>query len=108
VVLITAALVFEGFPTDATAQGWSLMAYLGVVSTFVPFVLFFWMLQRVSATQVSLAGYIVPVIALIGGVILLNEVITLAIAGGGLLVLVGVVITERAEGRHRGAAAGVR
>ena len=108
VILVTASLVFEGFPTDATIEGWSLMAYLGVISTFTPFVLFFWMLQRVTATQVSLAGYIVPIIALIGGAVLLDEVITLAIGGGGLLVLAGVIITERAEWRHRGAAAGVR
>ena len=108
VVLVGAALLFEGFPADATATGWGLMAYLGVISTFIPFVLFFWMLQRISATQVSLAGYIVPVIALIGGAILLDEVITVAIGIGGLLVLAGVIITERAEGRHRGAASGVR
>jgi len=108
IVLVTVALVFEGFPREATITGWGLMAYLGVVSTFIPFVLFFWMLQRVSATQVSLAGYIVPVIALLGGVILLDEVITIAIGAGGLLVLTGVIITERAEWRHRGAAAGVR
>ncbi len=106
--LLAVAALREGLPPDATVAGWGLVSYLGVISTFMPFVLFFWMLQRVSATQVSLAGYIVPVVALIGGAALLDEVITLWIVLGGLLILAGVVITERSEARHRGAASGVR
>ncbi len=108
VILITLMIGIEGSPFGMSAGGWALMGYLGIVSTFTPFVLFFWLLQRVSATEVSLAGYLVPVIALIGGVLLLGEVVTLAIGGGGALVLIGVILTERSEGIRRGGAAGVR
>jgi drug/metabolite transporter (DMT)-like permease len=90
-------LALDGLPTEATANGWLLLAYMGIVSTFLPFALFYWALQRVSATEASLVGYIVPIIGLVGGGVLLGEQVTWAIAGGGLLILGGVLITQRAS-----------
>ena len=65
------------------------MAFVG---TFMPFLLFFWMLQRVSATTASLPSYLIPVIALAGGALLLDEQVTWLMAVGGALILAGVVL----------------
>jgi drug/metabolite transporter (DMT)-like permease len=109
VTLGTMLVAFEGFPEDATRTGWALVGLLGAFSTVVPFVLFYWMLQRITATETSLAGYIVPIVGLLGGALFLDERITPAILGGGALVLAGVVLTERSERRRRAAATdGVR
>ena len=101
-------VAFEGWPRDATAAGWALVGGLAAFSTVVPFVLFYWMLQRITATEASLAGYIVPIVGLLGGALFLGERITPAILGGGALVLAGVVLTEQSERRRVAATDGLR
>jgi len=97
VVLVTTMLAVEGLPTGVSAAGWGLVAYMALAGTFTPFLLFFWMLQRVGATTASLPSYLIPVIALAGGALLLDEQVTVVIGIGGVLILAGVVFTERAE-----------
>lgn len=96
-VLLPAMLAVEGLPTGISPAGWGVIAYMGVVGTFVPSLLFFWMLQRVGATTASLPSYVIPVIALAGGALLLGEQVTLIMGLGGALILTGVLLTERAE-----------
>ena len=97
VVLVSTMLAVEGLPTGVSAAGWGLVVYMAFAGTFMPFLLFFWMLQRVSATTASLPSYVIPVIALAGGAWLLGEQVTAFMAAGGALILAGVVFTERAE-----------
>ncbi len=94
-IMIPLMAVAEGGPT-AGAAGWGLLVYLGLVGTVVPFSLFYWALQSVSATEASLVGYVVPVVGVLGGVLLLSEHVTPAIAVGGLLIITGVAVTQRA------------
>ncbi|MBM3695352.1 MAG: DMT family transporter [Actinobacteria bacterium] len=96
-VLIPTMLATEGLPTAVSAAGWGLVVYMAFTGTFMPFLLFFWMLQRVSATTASLPSYLIPVIAVAGGALLLGEEVTWLMAGAGALILAGVVFTERAE-----------
>ena len=96
-VLVTLMLAVEGLPVGISAAGWGLVLYLAFVPTVMPFLLFFWMLQRVSATTASLPSYLIPIIALAGGVVLLGEQVTPLMGVGGALILVGVVFTERAQ-----------
>ena len=97
VVLVSTMLAVEGLPTGVSAAGWGLVVYMAFAGTFMPFLLFFWMLQRASATTASLPSYVIPVIALAGGAWLLGEQVTPFMAAGGALILAGVVFTERAE-----------
>ncbi len=97
VVLVSLMLAVEGPPTDVSAAGWGLLVYMAFAGTFMPFLLFFWMLQRVSATTASLPSYVIPVIALAGGALLLDEQVSWVMAAGGALILAGVVFTERAD-----------
>ena len=104
VVLVTAMLAIEGLPLDVTAKGWGLMVFMSVSATFMPFLLFFWLLQYISATDASLIGYLVPFVALIGGILLLDEQLQAGIVVGGILVFTGMVLADRA-GRKAAAAA---
>ena len=99
IILVLAMLIGEGLPRGVTATGWWLTAYMAVVATIVPFAVFYWLLQRVTATQASLIAYLVPIIAVIGGVILLDEQVPPAMLGGGALIVIGVILTERAISR---------
>lgn len=96
-VLLPSMAAVEGLPGGVSMAGWGLIAYIGLVGTFLPSLLFFWMLQRVGATTASLPSYVIPVIALAGGALLLGEQVTLIIGLGGALILMGVLLTERAE-----------
>ena len=100
VMIAVAMVVAEGVPGSQTAEAWTLMGYMAVLSTFMPFVLFYWMLRKVSATYASMVGYIVPLIAVAAGMTFLDERLQPGIIIGGLLILIGVVITDRAEARQ--------
>ena len=96
-ILIVPALLIEGSPTGITSNGWLLIVYMAIASTFVPFYLYYRLLQEVPATTVSLIGYMIPLIALVGGLVLLDERITAGIAFGGALILAGMLLTDRAD-----------
>jgi drug/metabolite transporter (DMT)-like permease len=100
IFLIGAAmLILEGPPPAISAWGWLLIGYMTLVGSVTPFLLFFWLLGHVSATKASLVGYVVPVVALIAGITLLDEKLQAGIVVGGALIIVGVVLTDRAERR---------
>lgn len=94
-------LIWEGMPGSISTWGWLLILYMSIIGSVVPFLMFFWLLQQVTATKASLIGYIVPLISLVAGIVLLDEKLQAGIAVGGLLILAGVILTDRAE---RGAA----
>lgn len=97
ILLIGVMLGAEGMPTAISTWGWALIAYLTVVGSVLPFLLFYWLLRQVTATMASLVGYIVPLIALVSGIVLLDERLEPGIAIGGALILAGVVLTNQAE-----------
>ncbi|MBK5268588.1 MAG: DMT family transporter [Acidimicrobiia bacterium] len=78
-------------PTSVASGYWVLLIGLGLGSTLLPFAATLYATKHVSATVVALTGYTAPLVGLIGGVVLLHELITPAIAVGGLLTLAGVV-----------------
>ncbi len=105
IVLIgSTMLIWEGLPGPISTWGWMLIFYMSIIGSVVPFLMFFWLLQQVTATKASLIGYVVPLISLIAGIVLLDEKLQAGIAIGGLLILGGVILTDRAE---RGAQARV-
>jgi drug/metabolite transporter (DMT)-like permease len=99
ILLVTAAIVVEGLQTDMSGWGWTLIFYMAVIGTVVPFTLFYWILGHTSATKASLIGYVVPLIAIVAGITLLDEQLEFGIAVGGVLILAGVIITDRGERR---------
>ena len=96
VVLIPAMLWFEGLPDSLTSPGWALVFYMAVASTFLPFYLYYRLIETAPVTTVSLVGYLVPLISLVAGVVLLGEQVEPGIAVGGALILAGMIITDRA------------
>ena len=94
--LLVAMVAIEGVPSDVTARGWGLMVFMAVAATFMPFLLFYWLLQTISATDASFIGYLVPFVALTGGILLLGEELQGGIVVGGILVLTGMVMADRA------------
>lgn len=95
VFLHAAAAVYSGAsPTDVawTPSAVAALAYLGVFATAGGFFLYFTLLTRIGATNVSLINYASPVVATIVGATLLGEQITAATVVGFALIVVGFAL----------------
>lgn len=71
------------------------VVYLGVFATALAFFLFFRLLDRHGAVETSLVGYVVPVVATVAGVVLLDEPITAVTLVGFVVVFLGFVLLKR-------------
>ncbi len=80
--------------TELTIPLWLLLVALGLGSTLLPFVGTLYAARYTSAARVAVTGYLAPVISVVGGVVLLDEVLTAGIVAGGVLALAGAVFVS--------------
>ena len=73
--------------------------YLALIGSALPFTLYFTLLKRLPATQLSLINYAVPVVAVIVGAVFMNEPVTLRVVIGAALVVAGVGVATRKAAR---------
>ena len=76
-------------------RSWQLLVLLALGSTLLPFVATLYASRHTTAANVALTAYVAPLVGVIGGAVLLDEVITPAIVIGGLLTVTGVVMVGR-------------
>ncbi|WP_336001262.1 DMT family transporter [Halorientalis halophila] len=76
------------------------VAYLGVFATAIAFFLYFRLLAIYGATETSLVGYLVPVVAALAGVALLGERISPLAFVGFAVIFVGFLLLKRAAFRE--------
>ncbi len=92
------AAIFErGRPIDPAPVPVAAVLYLAVIGSAVTFTLYFWLLERLPATRLSMVAYGTPVIAVVLGVLVFDEPITVRIVAGALLVIAGVVLVLRKQ-----------
>ena len=72
-VMIPIALVFSGVPVITRAETWGALLGISVFSTSFSFLLVYWLLPRVGATNLSLNTFITPISAILLGVLVLHE-----------------------------------
>jgi drug/metabolite transporter (DMT)-like permease len=97
---VLAAVVERGRGIDLDPASTAALLYLAICGTAVTFFLYFWLLDRLPATRLSLITYGVPIVAVTVGTLVLNEPFTMRMLIGGLLVLGGVLLAVR-SGRAR-------
>ena len=76
---------------------WVLLVVLGLGSTLLPFGLTLFASKHAPATVVAMSAYLAPLVAVVAGAVLLGEQITLMIAFGGALAVVGVALVGGAR-----------
>lgn len=97
-VLAPVALVGESDRAVHLATGPVLaVLYLALIGSAVPFTLYFSLLKRLRATQLSLINYAVPVVAVMIGAVFMHEPVTLQVVLGAALVILGVGVATRAK-----------
>jgi drug/metabolite transporter (DMT)-like permease len=71
------------------------VVYLALFGSAIAFVVYFWLLERLPATRLSLITYAVPVVAVTLGTLLFDEPMTARVAAGAGLVVAGVALAGR-------------
>jgi drug/metabolite transporter (DMT)-like permease len=96
VVAVTAGLLMNDVEfSSVTATSWITLIALGLGSTFLPFFATLFASSHTTAARVALTGYLAPVVGVVAGVVLLDEVLTVQIIIGATLALAGIVIVGR-------------
>jgi len=85
------------------------VVWLGILGSFVAYLLFFFLIEHLGATMASMVTYMFPVIGVAIGVLLLGERMDLRLAIGTALVVIGIiVVTLRYDALVSRAPSGVR
>lgn len=88
-----APLGLWAWPTRMPNPGawWNLIA-LSLLCTGVAYILYFRLMARLGPTNAVTVTFLIPVFAVIWGALFLHEALTVAMLGGGALVLAGVAL----------------
>lgn len=67
---------------------------LAIFGTAIAFVLYYKILAKSSATYLSLVTYLMPIYGVVLGIVFMNEMITIEMFAGMLLILIGVMVVN--------------
>lgn len=98
-LMLTAAALADGSLLALAAttwRGWTSIVFLGVLGTALAFTWYSQAIAQIGTTKAAAFINLVPVFAVLLGALLLDERIGGAVLAGGALVILGVVLTNRA------------
>lgn len=91
-------LLSMSFVTQVSAlsfNGWVSVLYLSVLSTVLGYLIYYTLVSRGAVSRLSVQLYLAPIVSVTGGVLLLNEGVTIfTVAGGALLLLAVALVTN--------------
>ena len=94
--MLAIALGVTGVQTPHVIAGnVAAIAVLGIIGTGFAYVLNYQIITSEGATIASTVTYLLPVVAIVLGVLVLDESVTVAALAGIALVLAGVALTRR-------------
>ena len=100
-VVMPLSYIFVGFDiSQVDSQGLLALIYASIFGTFLGMLLSLYNIQRFGATAAVMGAYVIPVVATLTGVLLLDEKITPGMLGGMAMIAVGVgLLNKRAADR---------
>jgi drug/metabolite transporter (DMT)-like permease len=93
-VSVPIALFFSGVPVITRAETWGALLAIAAFSTSFSFLLVYWLLPRVGATNLSLNTFITPISALLLGVLVLHERFDMLHVAGMLVIFIGLIFMD--------------
>jgi drug/metabolite transporter (DMT)-like permease len=87
--------------SEATPSSWFWFSYLVVIGSILAYSAYLWLVVNAPVSLIATYAYVNPVIAIILGIIFLEEVITKNYALGGLIILLGVLTVVTSESRAK-------
>jgi len=103
------ALIFSGLIrgerfskfSQSSFESWFWLGFLVLVGSIIAFTAYLWLVVNAPVSLVATYAYVNPVIAVLLGVLFLNEVITLDYAIGGIIIILGVLVVVTSESRRK-------
>lgn len=95
----TTTSMADAFPPHVSVQGVLLAIASGALASGIGYSLWYTALPQLSATQAGVVQLLVPILAAWGGVMLLDEEITIRLLSGGTAVLGGVALALHGNNR---------
>lgn len=97
-ILMVLAPYFNGEPAtmlvDVSSDVLIAIGLLGLVNTFVAYLMYYWVVQQLGAGRASMVTYVVPAVGLILGVLILNEPLDWQIIVGAALIFCGIAVVN--------------
>jgi drug/metabolite transporter (DMT)-like permease len=94
-VVALAFLVDGGVTLPGVPEAWLAIGWLGAVGTGFAYLVFFRLLTRWGPTRASLVAYLLPVVAVVLGVVVLGETVDATFVAGGILIVAGIWVVNR-------------
>src|SRR5437879_70169 len=96
-LLATVPLFFVGWPLPTDASGWLGIAYLGLVPTFTPLLLYVASMRTISPTVSGLLILLEVVVAAVLSFLFLRDPLGVHTLAGGALILFGAYVVTRGD-----------
>src|SRR3989449_267935 len=81
-------------------SGWVPVLYLGILPTFIGYGIWFRALARIRTASARAYIYVSTLVAVVGGIAILGEPVTLAMIGGGGMVIARDVLAQQLKKRE--------
>jgi drug/metabolite transporter (DMT)-like permease len=103
VPLLLYGVTFEGNPLRLrwTPLALVCLLYLAVVGTVVAFLMYYWLIQHMDVTKTMLISLVTPVVAVILGMLVLDEQLTWRTLVGGAMIMAGIGFIVVRKPRNR-------
>jgi drug/metabolite transporter (DMT)-like permease len=90
--LLLYGLTFEGNPLRLRWTPLALLCllYLAVVGTVIAFLMYYWLIQHMDVTKTMLISLVTPVVAVILGMLVLDEQLSWRTLVGGAMIMAGI------------------
>ena len=90
--LLLYGLTFEGNPLRLrwTPLALVCLLYLAVVGTVIAFLMYYWLIQNMDVTKTMLISLVTPVVAVILGMLVLDEQLSWRTLVGGAMIMAGI------------------
>jgi len=82
-------------PSAVASDAWLGLLYCAILTSVVAYTIWYWALHFIDAAQVAVFNNVQPVVAAFFGWLLLSEPISATFVVGGVLVIAGVLVTEK-------------
>lgn len=86
-----------GFLAEISTRSWLALGWLIVAGSVIAYTAYAWLLQNASIPLVSAYAYVNPVVAVVLGSLILNEVVSAAMVIGGAIVVLAVIVVVATE-----------
>ncbi len=93
-VMVPVAFLVHGMPVITRPETWAALFAIGLLSSSLAFLLLWWLVPRVGATNVSLNTFITPISAILLGIVVLQERFELAHVVGIVVIFFGLVFID--------------